>query len=378
MSVLIGADIAPVGSAVPLFEESDGDGLLGGALAAEMKKADLRVFNLESPLTDATSPIKKHGPHLAAPEKCVSGLKAIGADLVTLANNHIMDQGPGGLKSTQRALDGAGIARLGAGGDLKEAEAPVILEAGGVRYGFLACAEREFSIAGEASPGAAPFEALETPDRVADLKARCDHVTVLYHGGREQYPYPSPGLQRICRKLVQRGADLVVCQHSHCIGCMEEFGGGTIVYGQGNFLFDGSDEKCWQESLLIGIGDKGAVTFLPLKKAGGGVRLAEGDEGEGILKAFFRRSEEIQKPGFVEEKYAALAGEALEDYLRTVHGRRSFLPKALNRLSGGRVMRARLKNRYRGAEMAGIMDCLSCEAHRELFLKGLEDEYRQA
>ena len=91
MSVLIGADIAPVGSAVPLFEESDGDGLLGGALAAEMKKADLRVFNLESPLTDATSPIKKHGPHLAAPEKCVSGLKAIGADLVTLANNHIMD-----------------------------------------------------------------------------------------------------------------------------------------------------------------------------------------------------------------------------------------------------------------------------------------------
>ena len=31
MSVLIGADIAPVGSAVPLFEKSDGDGLLGGA-----------------------------------------------------------------------------------------------------------------------------------------------------------------------------------------------------------------------------------------------------------------------------------------------------------------------------------------------------------
>ena len=378
MSVLIGADIAPVGGAVPLFESGGIGELAGAALAEELNKADFRVFNLESPLTDTLLPIEKHGPHLAAPVRCASGLAALKADLVTLANNHIMDQGAGGLGDTVRALDKAGIAWFGAGEDLSGAERPFTVEIGGVIYGFLACAEREFSIAGEASPGAAPFDPLETPDRVAELKARCDRLVVLYHGGREYYPYPSPGLRRICRKLAEKGADLVVCQHSHCIGCMEVWQGSTLVYGQGNFLFDGSDENCWQESLLIRIGDDGPITFLPLKKAGSGVRLAEGAEGERILADFRRRSEEILKPGFIEEKYAALASEALNDYLRTAHGRRPFLIKALNRLTGGFVMKALLRSRYRAADRAGIMDCLSCEAHRELFLKGLEDEYRKA
>ena len=378
MSVLIGADIAPVGGAVPLFENGDIGELAGAALAEEINKADFRVFNLESPLTDTLSPIEKHGPHLAAPVKCVSGLTALKADLVTLANNHIMDQGAGGLCDTVRALDAAGIAFFGAGEDLAAAERPFTVEIGGVRYGFLACAEKEFSIAGENTPGAAAFDPLETPDRVAALKARCGRVAVLYHGGREHYPYPSPGLRRTCRKLAEKGADLVVCQHSHSIGCMEVWQGSTIVYGQGNFLFDGSDEACWRESLLIRIGDDGSVSFLPLKKAGSGVRLAEGAEGERILEDFRRRSEEILKPGFVEEKYAALAEEALTDYLRIAHGRRPFPLRALNRLTGGRVMKALLHSRYRAADRAGIMDCLSCEAHRELFLKGLEDEYGKA
>lgn len=56
-----------------------------------------------------------------------------------------------------------------------------------------------------------------------------------------------------CRKIVEKGADLVVCQHSHCIGCMEEYDKGTIIYGQGNFLFDDSESIFWRTSLLLKI-----------------------------------------------------------------------------------------------------------------------------
>ena len=63
----------------------------------------------------------------------------------------------------------------------------------------------------------------------------------IINGGKEHYRYPSPDLQKICRKFIDKGADLVVCQHSHCIGCEEKYNHGTIVYGQWNFLFDRSN-----------------------------------------------------------------------------------------------------------------------------------------
>ena len=147
-------------------------------------------------------------------------------DLLTLANNHILDQDQQGLVSTCSVLDAAGIAYTGVGQTPEEAAKPYIFECDGKRIGVYACAEHEFSIVTEHSAGANPIDLLETPDHVAALKEQCDYVIVLYHGGKEHYRYPSPNLQKVCRKLVEKGADLVVCQHSHCIGCEEKIPGG--------------------------------------------------------------------------------------------------------------------------------------------------------
>ena len=62
-------------------------------------------------------------------------------------------------------------------------------------------------------------------------------------------------------------ADLVVCQHSHCIGCMEEYDKGTIIYGQGNFLFDDSESIFWRTSLLLKIDLKNRnLEYIPVCK----------------------------------------------------------------------------------------------------------------
>lgn len=151
-------------------------------------------------------------------------------DLLTLANNHILDQDQQGLVSTCSVLDAAGIAYTGVGQTPEEAAKPYIFECDGKRIGVYACAEHEFSIVTEHSAGANPIDLLETPDHVAALKEQCDYVIVLYHGGKEHYRYPSPNLQKVCRKLVEKGADLVVCQHSHCIGCEEKIRGGVQSY----------------------------------------------------------------------------------------------------------------------------------------------------
>ena len=116
----------------------------------------------------------------------------------------------------------------------------------------IAVCDDEKRLAEENKAGANPFDLLDSPDHIAKLKTECDFVIVLYHGGKEHYRYPSPYLQKVCRKIVDKGADLVVCQHSHCVGCQEEYKDSTIVYGQGNFVFSKNyDDEFWQTSVLV-------------------------------------------------------------------------------------------------------------------------------
>lgn len=375
MKLLIGADLVPTKSNKELFAEANVTALVGEELLSVLQKADYRIFNLEVPLTDKASPIEKCGPALIAPTDAIAGYKALGVDLLTIANNHIMDQGEQGLVSTLKLLDENGIARVGAGENLKEAEKPYIIYQDGKKVGVYACAEHEFSIAGESFPGANPFDPLESPDHVATLKQQCDYVIVLYHGGKEHYRYPSPNLQKACRKLVKKGADLVICQHSHCVGCEEKYLHGTIVYGQGNFLFDGSASEYWLSALLLQIEDDFSIRYIPLVKTGNGVRLAQGDDANGIMDAFFKRSREIQKSGTVQKEYARFSESVRSHYLIGFSGinSRNILFRIINRLTGFRWERWIVNSRYTKRKLLGIRNYIECEAHRELVLKSLED-----
>jgi len=104
MGILIGADFVPTESNIDLFCKERANELFGDELLRNLNEADYSIFNLETPLTDCNSPIKKCGPCLSAPTKCIKGYSAAGVKLVTLANNHIMDQGEEGLKETIKTL----------------------------------------------------------------------------------------------------------------------------------------------------------------------------------------------------------------------------------------------------------------------------------
>ena len=372
MSIIIGADVVPCESNLDLFINGNTEALAGKELLDILQKADYRVCNLEVPRTDQEEPISKFGPNLIAPTSSVNGLKALGIGMVTLANNHILDHGPSGLESTIRALEEAGISYAGAGKNVIEARKPIYYTMGEKRIGFYACAEHEFSIATEHLPGANPYDALNTFDDIRETKDECDYLVVLYHGGKEHYRYPSPGLQRICRKMVEKGADLVVCQHSHCIGCKEDYLQGTIVYGQGNFIFSGQDNEFWNTGLLISLDDQGEISYVPLTRTDKGIRLAPGDEGKEILEAFYRRSADIQEEGFVDEKYKQFAEESIDSYIRYFsETHNGLLYRAINRLSCNRIRKWTIQHYLRNKK-AGMMNYIECEAHRELLLKGLK------
>lgn len=372
MRIVIGADIVPTTSNYELFGAGDALSLVGEGLLQVLRKADYRIFNLEVPLCDTDSPIKKCGPALIAPTATIAGFKTIGVDLFTLANNHIMDQGTDGFFSTMKMLDQAGIAHVGGGATLEDAQKPFVIEREGKKIGIYACAEHEFSIANETTPGANPFDPLESLDHIRELKEQCDYVIVLYHGGKEHYRYPSPNLRKTCRKIVEKGADLVVCQHSHCVGCEEKYLGGTIVYGQGNFLFDHSNTEYWQTALLIELDDAFSISYIPLQKHGNKVAIADGEQKEQILSSFYERSEQIKQNGVVEQKYREFADQSRNLYLSAFSGiKKSFLFKVINKLSGHRFEKFCLKRKYGTKKILALRNYLECEAHRELALEGL-------
>ncbi len=372
MSILIGADIVPTSTNCDLFAKGDVSALVGNGLQKILSDADYRVFNLETPLTDSCSPIEKCGPALYAECLTISGLKKIGVDLFTLANNHIMDQGENGLMETIETLNKSNISYLGAGKDLIEAQRPLVAYIKGKKVGFYGCAEHEFSIAGEISSGANPFDPLESFDHITDLGKTCDYTIVLYHGGKEHYQYPSPMLQRVCRKFVDKGANLVICQHSHCIGCEEKYGNGTIVYGQGNFIFDSNKGFFSDASLLVKINDDFSIEYIPLVKVEKGIRHATGEDAERIMSEFNIRSEQVKQKGFVKKEYQKFADKMISDYMLTCFGyKHKIIHRVLNKLSGGHLSKF-FANSFKKDEILAIRNFIECEAHRELWLEGLK------
>ena len=375
MKLYIGADFVPTDINKSLFEEGKGEALVGKELYEILKKSDLNIFNLEVPLTDAETPIVKFGNNLIAPSKTVYGYKALEPIFLTLANNHSLDQGVEGLTTTINLLKQHGIAHAGAGANLKEAKKPFFFEKDGVRIGFYLCTENEFTMATCHSMGANPFDVLDSFDEVAALKERCDYVIVLYHGGKEFYRYPSPMLQRYCRKFVDRGASLVICQHSHCVGSREDYNGGSIIYGQGNFIFNSEFYENHQEfvkdAMLINVEatkDSFVICEIPIRKTDNGTRLATEAEAAETLAGYKKRSEEIKDAHFVISNYKAFADTHVKRYLREFLGR-SFIIRAINALFGRKLMQLILGP----TSYLAIQNYLECEAHHELFLRGIKN-----
>ncbi len=375
LSILIAGDLVPTKTNQELFVKGGMSSLLGDALNELFQKADVSSVNLECPLTTSDTPIAKCGPNLRALPETIKGIKALNPTVIGLANNHILDYGEKGLLDTLSLLSDYDIPYVGVGKNLKDAAQSIhIVEEKGWRIGFYACAEHEFTIATEERPGANPFDPFETGDIIKSLKDECklDILIVLYHGGKEYYQYPSPGLQKVCRHLVQKGADLVVCQHSHCIGAYERYLNGDIVYGQGNFIFD-TKNPLSVESLLISykVGDgTSSIDFLPIRRhldGSGTVSLAQGEEAESILTAFQKRSEEIKQPRFIENNYSTLAKRLLPNYLYGFSPFCKWVSKIDRHIFKGKL----IKLLYPKKKLLAIQNYIECEAHWEVVRNGL-------
>ena len=219
---------------------------------------DYSILNLETPiLYDRRQymPLKKSGPNLRCYPDDINILKYLNVDLVTLANNHIMDYGSQGLSSTIALLASNGIEYVGAGNNLKEAKKGKIKEINGEIVAFISCCEREYSIASEDTAGANPVDDVDLYYAIKELRAQVDYIIVIVHGGIEYYHLPSPNMQKRYRFLIDCGASAVINHHQHCYSGYEIYHNSPILYGLGNFCFDwyGKVNQPWNYGYLVKI-----------------------------------------------------------------------------------------------------------------------------
>lgn len=381
VNILIGGDICPTESNYELFQNADINSLVGADIKLLLEKSDQTILNLEGPLIEKSNPIVKCGPHLGVPSSCINGLVKINPYFYTLANNHILDQNDLGLINTIKLLDDNHINYAGAGSNCSEARKPYIFAKDGIKIGIFCCAEHEFSIASSSCYGANPFDLCDSLDDIGKLKEQCDYVIVLYHGGKEEYRYPSPYLQKLCRKMAEKGADIVTCQHTHCVGCKEEWKQGTIIYGQGNFLFDDEENEYWKTGLILDVNLKkennkrvsSKINYIPLCKDGNGVKMAMNSDAEEIMSTFFERSKKIQDEEFVLQNYCKFTEEMLDKYLYAVQGRKPLLFRVINKLCNHKLCSWYNNCKYKKNDLLILLNYIECEPHREILIEGIKN-----
>jgi hypothetical protein len=366
IELIICGDLCPTEDTVVLFEQGDEMSLFNTVIPI-FKNADLVFGNLEFVLTDTPKPIKKSGPILHGASKYSAVLKKAGFNLLSLANNHIKDCGPEGVQSTMKACTKAGIATFGAASNLGDAKKPYIEEINGLKIGFIAFAEQEFNTATENEAGANYFDPFEDLDSIAEFKKQVDYLIVIYHGGIEYYEYPSPLLQKKCKRFIDKGADFVSCQHSHCIGTMEEYADKKILYGQGNTLFGyrkGNDS--WNQGLLVKIvidteSRIADVLLMPIHATVKGIDFMDVAQSTKLLSNLYLRSKNLSNEKFIKESWANFCSKKKEFYFPFLFGFNRYLIH-LNRLTKNSIVRLF----YSKKRMHTSHNIIRCEAHNEV------------
>jgi poly-gamma-glutamate synthesis protein (capsule biosynthesis protein) len=370
MNILVLGDLMPTSNNEYLFCNGDIEVLLGKELLDIFNEADFRIANIEGAFTNTSRAIEKSGPNIKASLESIKGVKLMGIDCASLANNHILDYGEQGLDDTFDILNKNSIDFVGAGKNIEQAKKPYFFELNNKKIGIYSCAEYEFTIATENTGGANYFDSLNVADEIRKLKEECDVVIVLYHGGKEYYRYPVPYVQKRCRKMADAGADFILCQHSHCIGTYENYNDCNILYGQGNFVFCREDNDYTHTGLIAKIvieENKKKIEFIPVVRDKEKIRIANKEEKAEIMEAFNERSAKVNDSEFLESKYAEFATKLLSIYYGGIWGR-AF--RIVRKLKLEKIFIKKWKYMF-------LLNMVRCEAHSDIFIRGIQETLKK-
>jgi len=221
-------------------------------IASYLKKSDILIGNLESPISDKGEKVGSIYSFRANPS-AIEGLLFVGFDVLSIANNHIFDYGREAMEDSFNRLKSSGIEYMGGGFNGKEAHSPVVKNIKGVKIAFLAYNNvgSKYWSAAEDKSG---INWLDEEKLVKDIKTAkeiADLVIVSMHFGDEYQSQSNNGQEKFAHLAIDSGTDLVVGHHPHVVQEIEKYKGGYIAYSLGNFIFDQDFSQETMRGLLL-------------------------------------------------------------------------------------------------------------------------------
>lgn len=263
-------------------------------LSDVLLSSDFNFGNLEGPISGNDRRTGK-GLIFNTRRDHVKGLTTFNFKVISLANNHALDQGLKSLRFTRQFLDQMGIQYVGAGDDLARAWEPAVMTANGIRIAFVGASYTSYNDGGASRSVSIARMEDESLLRASMQKARSesDLVVVSMHAGNEYTRKPNRSQIAFAKAAIDAGADVVIGSHPHWIQRMEFYRGRPIFYSLGNFIFD----QPWPETrtgLMLKVIVKkqeldeqariDQIDMLPVLIERGAPRLASKDEAAAILR----------------------------------------------------------------------------------------------
>ncbi len=251
-------------------------GVLDEGIRGEIAGADIFMVNQEFPFTDRGQKAADKQFTFRLPPSRVNILREMGVNVVTMANNHILDFGPEGITDSLSALDEAGIRHVGAGENLEQASRLEVIEAGGIKVGFLGVSRVYMDAgwaAGTSHPGVfSTYDPSAALEAIRKAKSQCDYLVIYVHWGVEKETEPQEYQRTMGRQYLDAGADLVVGSHPHVLQEIEDYNGKPIVHSLGNFVFGSSIPETELLKVIIEDG-RAEVSVIPCRSSNGYTRL---------------------------------------------------------------------------------------------------------
>jgi poly-gamma-glutamate capsule biosynthesis protein CapA/YwtB (metallophosphatase superfamily) len=236
-------------------DNHDGWDALFAHVSDAFRGADFGFVNLETPVAPKYSRGTK-AFQFNAPVALLDSLKFNGINIVSFANNHVMDQGWAGFDESLDHLREEGMLFVGSGATADAAWQPVILEKNGIRIGWLGMTRwlnGNRNPDKDSQPHVAffpyPGESMGAPGRdeagvleaIKAARAQCDLLLISIHWGIEYSPMPRPEDVATAHAFLEAGASAIVAGHPHVLQPIETYvtqdqRKTVIFYSLGNFL----------------------------------------------------------------------------------------------------------------------------------------------
>ncbi len=172
----------------------------------------------------------------------MEAIKLVGADIIGLTGNHMLDYGRKNFLNTLDLYDKEGLPYYAGGRNAEEASRPLYIEDHGNKLAFLGANSfgPPSNWATEDAPGAQFYDPNTMKQEIEAAREKADVVLVEYQA-EETYEYaPSYNNRSQFRATIDAGADIVTGVQAHQPQAVElsEDGKKIILYGLGNLFFD--------------------------------------------------------------------------------------------------------------------------------------------